>query len=229
MNNRPGWSCRCSLRPCSRTVRTRDQVIAADLYKNRTRAEKSGVPPLVLQHMKPWMAAVTLTAPALKAAGFDTGLGVDSISSNGPRTGRPGATGARDRGLSVRSPRSDVAGDPGSDAAVVDRRSRNEVANVKDIAEAWSRGDTATIEKLLLGALHESPELYERLLAEHNRNGYRVEACIKQQAGCFVVVGAAHLVGPHICRPAGEKGAIPSSSSKIFSTSRARQTPDLGD
>ena len=48
-----------------------------------------------------------------------------------------------------------------------------------------------------LGALVESPELYERLLVERNRNWVEpVEACIKEKTACFVVVGAAHLVGP---------------------------------
>jgi hypothetical protein len=39
--------------------------------------------------------------------------------------------------------------------------------------------------------------LYQRLLVERNHNWVaHVETCLKQNAGCFVVVGAAHLVGP---------------------------------
>jgi hypothetical protein len=41
------------------------------------------------------------------------------------------------------------------------------------------------------------PELYQRLLIERNTNWIpQVESCIRQNAGCFIVVGAAHLVGP---------------------------------
>ena len=36
-----------------------------------------GVPLALLQRMKPWMAAVTLTTAALTRAGFDSGLGID--------------------------------------------------------------------------------------------------------------------------------------------------------
>ena len=45
--------------------------------------------------------------------------------------------------------------------------------------------------------MKDSPELYQRMLVERNQNWIpHVEACLKQNAGCFVVVGAAHLVGP---------------------------------
>ena len=48
-----------------------------------------------------------------------------------------------------------------------------------------------------MASLERSPELYERLLVERNRNWVApVEACLKQKTACFVVVGAAHLVGP---------------------------------
>ena len=68
---------------------------------------------------------------------------------------------------------------------------------MKVIADAWASGDTSAIEKLLLGALVESPDLYQRLLVERNRNWVEpVEACLKEKTACFVVVGAAHLVGP---------------------------------
>ena len=72
-----------------------------------------------------------------------------------------------------------------------------QVGGVKEMAEAWSTGDTAAMEKLALTAFLESPELYQRLLAERNRNWIsHVDRCLQQNAGCFIVVGAAHLVGP---------------------------------
>jgi hypothetical protein len=50
---------------------------------------------------------------------------------------------------------------------------------------------------VLLPTLRSSPELYDRLLVERNANWVEsVETCVKQKTSCFVVVGAAHLVGP---------------------------------
>ena len=72
-----------------------------------------------------------------------------------------------------------------------------EVSGVKDMAQAWTFGNVAAIEKLTLASLQEAPELYQRLLVERNLNWIpHVEACIKNNSGCFIVVGAAHLVGP---------------------------------
>jgi uncharacterized protein YbaP (TraB family) len=53
------------------------------------------------------------------------------------------------------------------------------------------------MEKTNLKDLQDSPELYQRLLVERNHNWIpRVERCLKEKSACFVVVGAAHLVGP---------------------------------
>jgi uncharacterized protein YbaP (TraB family) len=69
--------------------------------------------------------------------------------------------------------------------------------NVRAIAVAWKAGDVGTLERLLVGEMREIPELYRRLLVERNQTWLpRVEDCVTRHAPCFVVVGAAHLVGP---------------------------------
>jgi len=179
--------------------RTLEQVISPQLYKRVIdRAEKAGVPALAIQLMKPWMAAVSLTEPALKAEGFKTDLGIDRhFFEKAKKTGierRPLET------VSYQIDRLDQMPMPLQEAMLrsVVADLDTQLSNVKMIADAWARGETATIERLLLGALLESPELYERLLVERNRNWVEpVEACLQQKSACFVVVGAAHLVGPH--------------------------------
>jgi uncharacterized protein YbaP (TraB family) len=72
----------------------------------------------------------------------------------------------------------------------------SQTSNVKTMADAWARGDTAELEKLLLASMKSSPELYKRMLVDRNANWVAgVETCIAQKTSCFVVVGAAHLVG----------------------------------
>ena len=179
--------------------RTLDQVVSPALYKQvAARAEKAGVPVVALQRMKPWMAAVSLTAPALKAAGFDTSLGVDKHFYDKAKS-----MGMERRGLETVAYQFDRLDQmsPALQEAMLKSVIADldtEIANVKAIAQAWSRGETSAIERLLLGAILESPELYERLLVERNRNWVApVERCMKEKSACFVVVGAAHLVGPH--------------------------------
>jgi uncharacterized protein YbaP (TraB family) len=72
-----------------------------------------------------------------------------------------------------------------------------QVANVKEVARAWAAGETGVIERELLAAFKESPDIYQRLLVERNRNWVpSIEGCLDRNERCFVVVGAAHLVGP---------------------------------
>src|SRR4030095_11284888 len=58
--------------------RTLDQVIAPELFAEvKKRAEKTGMPMMAIQRMKPWLVAITLMAPTLQAAGFKPELGID--------------------------------------------------------------------------------------------------------------------------------------------------------
>ena len=178
--------------------RTLDQLIAADLYaKVVTRAEKAGLPAVAIARMKPWMAALALTAPALVAAGFNADLGIDKHFFD-----RAKKAGMDRRALETVAFQVDRLDQMTAKEQEDMLRSTIEdldtqLTNVKTLADAWSRGETNTLEKLLLGATASSPDLYKRLLVDRNRSWIEpVESCLKQKLSCFVVVGAAHLVGP---------------------------------
>lgn len=177
--------------------RTLEQVVSPVTFAEvKRRAEKAGLPLVALQRMKPWMAAVALTTPMLTAAGFDTELGVDrhfftkAKAMGRQRWALESVAFQLDRfdQLSPALQEQMLT----STLADVD----TQIANVKKVAAAWATGDTKTIEQVLLTELRELPELYQRLLVERNRNWMpQVEGCLNQNSGCFIVVGAAHLVG----------------------------------
>lgn len=177
---------------------TLDQIVAPDVYAEvKRRAEKAGLPMMAIQRMKPWLVAITLMAPTLQAAGFKPELGVDrhfydrAKDSGMNRRALETLTYQLDR-FDQLSPKlqEDLLKTTMEDLD-------SEVAGVKEMAEAWSFGNVASMEKMTLAALQESPELYKRLLLERNMNWVpHVETCLKEKAGCFIVVGAAHLVGP---------------------------------
>ena len=61
----------------------------------------------------------------------------------------------------------------------------------------WRRGDSAALEKTLLSGFKDFQSAYVSLIVERNRNWIpQIEACLSRPSPCFVVVGAAHLVGP---------------------------------
>lgn len=179
--------------------KTLDQMIAPSTYAEvKKRAESVGLPMLALDRMKPWLVAVTLMAPTLQAAGFKPEFGVDRHYFD-----RAKGKGIKRQGLETvayQLDRFDSMPLPVQEAllkATIEDLD-TQLTSVKDMARAWASGDVAAVEKLTLTSFKESPELYQRLLVERNENWVpHVEKCLSDNAACFVVVGAAHLVGPH--------------------------------
>jgi uncharacterized protein len=174
-------------------------LIPADLNAQvMARGEKLGLPEIALQRMKPWVVAVSLIAPQLRDAGFDPSLGLDRHFFDLARE-----QGKKRRALETAAFQLDRLDQlsPALQTAMLKSALDDldtEAENLQTIATAWSTGNIVTLERLLLASLLESPELYERLLVERNRNWVApVEQCLREKTSCFVVVGAAHLVGPH--------------------------------
>lgn len=178
--------------------RTLDQIIAPELFAEVTkRAESAGLPMMAIQRMKPWLVAITMMVPTLQAAGFKPELGVDRHFFD-----RAKDSGMKRQGLETMAYQLDRfdAMSPKLQEDLLKSTLEEldtTVTSVKEMAQAWSFGNVAAIEKFTLGEMKEAPELYQRLLVERNNNWIpHVETCLKQNAGCFIVVGAAHLVGP---------------------------------
>ena len=178
--------------------RTLDQVVAPEVYAEvKKRAEQTGLPMVALQRMKPWLVAITLMAPTLQAAGFKPELGIDRHFFD-----RAKDSGMKRQALETMAFQLDQFDTLSPKLQEELLKSTmddldSEVSGVKDMAQAWTYGNVAAIEKLTLASLQEAPELYERLLVQRNLNWIpHVETCLKQNSACFIVVGAAHLVGP---------------------------------
>lgn len=179
--------------------RTLDQLIApATFAEVKRRAEKAGLPMAALQRMKPWLVAITLVVPTLQAAGFQPELGVDKHFFD--RAKRSGMKRQSLETLAYQLDRFDQMPmklqEEMLKTTLADLDSQS--GNIGTLAKAWSEGDVKGLEVLMLGAFLDSPEIYERLLVERNRNWIpTVDTCLEQKSGCFIVIGAAHLVGPH--------------------------------
>ena len=179
--------------------RTLEQLIAPATFADvKRRAEKGGLPMVALQRMKPWLAAISLMAPELQAAGFRPELGIDqhffALAKKSGMKRKALETLAYQLDRFDEMPMKLQEEVLKTTLADLDTQS----GNIAPIAKAWADGDTKALEVLMLGAFLESPEIYERLVVERNRNWIpTVDTCLEQNANCFIVVGAAHLVGPH--------------------------------
>jgi len=80
------------------------------------------------------------------------------------------------------------------------RETLQEISNFKKdlqgIIDAWKTGDTQALQKLMLEAMRDYPQLHKKLLIDRNKQW--VDKLQKLHASgktVFVVVGAAHLIG----------------------------------
>jgi uncharacterized protein len=160
------------------------------------KAAAAGLPMLLLDRMKPWLVAITLMAPDLKAAGFDQAYGLDRHFYD-----RAKADGRPVQGLETLAYQLDRMNGLSMDVqvemlqALLDDAD-TQMKSVRQLVTAWRTGDVTTMERLLLTELREAPEVYQRLLVERNQNWVPTIAGCKAVAPCLVVVGGAHLVGP---------------------------------
>jgi uncharacterized protein YbaP (TraB family) len=176
---------------------TLDQLVSAATFAEvKKRAGEYGMPMAAVQRMKPWLVAITLMAPTLQAAGFKPEFGIDKHFFD--RAKEKGLKRQALETLAYQIDRFDQMSPKLQEEMLIATIEDldTQVSGVKEMVRAWTSGDIGTMEKLTLTAFVQSPELYQRLLLERNQNWLPlVERCLSDNAGCFVVVGAAHLVG----------------------------------
>ena len=175
-----------------------EKVVSPATFAEVTRRVAGlGLPIEPLTRFKPWSLALTLAAMEWQKAGFDAELGLDKHFYDLARSGAKQVQGletaeyqiSRFDGLSMEQQERLLA-DTLKDADT-------EMANVRALAGAWKAGDAPTVERFVLEDLQQDPEMYQRLLVERNRNWMpKIEALFNRSGHAFIVVGAAHLVGP---------------------------------
>jgi uncharacterized protein len=175
-----------------------DTVVSAATYALVTkRVSALGMPIEPLKRFKPWMLAMTLEALEWQKAGFDATLGLDRHFYD-----RAKVDGKRVQGLETADFQLSIF-----DQMTKDEQDRmlaeslkdldREQASVVTLTNAWKAGDVATVERIVLDDVKGDPVMYGRLLVNRNRNWLpTLDALLNRTGRAFVVVGAAHLVGP---------------------------------
>ena len=171
--------------------------LSPETYKALTTwAGTVGLPMAAIEQLKPWMVSLTLQTMALQKIGFDPEFGIDKhFSDAAKKAGTPFLaleTAAEQIDFLDRlSPRTqDMMLREGMESLDA------ELAEIKALVNAWRTGNAAAVERVALESLKDAPEVYQSLLADRNKRWMPViETCV-QTRRCFIVVGAAHLVGP---------------------------------
>jgi uncharacterized protein YbaP (TraB family) len=180
-----------------RDGQTLQQNVSQETYQlAEQRASKLGIDMKVMAPMKPWFVALTLAAIKFQQIGLDPNLGVDHyLAERAKRSGKSTSgletlefqIGLLDQ-LSKRDQES-LLRETVVELDLLD-------TNINQIVQAWLKGDSDSLEALLLAGMKEYPEVHEKIIVDRNRRWVpQIEKIFAQGDGGMVVVGAAHLIG----------------------------------
>jgi uncharacterized protein YbaP (TraB family) len=156
-----------------------------------------GMPIEPMKQFKPWLLSLTLQGLEWQKAGFDADLGLDKHFFD-----RAVGEGKKVQGLETLAfqlSRFDEMSMEMQDHLLSETLKELETtkSSFTRMADAWKTGDVSAIERLVLKDLKSEPQMYDRLLIERNRTWLpKIEALFSRPKATFLVVGAAHLVGP---------------------------------
>lgn len=149
--------------------------------------------------MRPWLAGLMLPMIELQKTGFDPKLGIDQhFLDEAVASGKPtGECESADFQLKLISSFSDELQDRLLESSLLDAEDLQ--TDVAEMMRAWKTGDAEAMDEVAGKDEKEHPELkevMEKLLYDRNiAMSDKIEEYLKSGKECFMVVGAAHLVG----------------------------------
>lgn len=159
-------------------------------------AQSVGLPVALIEQMRPWYVALSLSVQAMVAQGFNPAEGVETELVAEAR-----AAGKTFAYLETAAEQIEVfAGlDPEHEKTFLLKtieEIQSDMEQAVRLEEAWLTGDTATLSAMINDVLAEDAVLYERLLVARNRNWVAaIEGYMADPRSYILVVGAGHLVG----------------------------------
>jgi uncharacterized protein YbaP (TraB family) len=183
------------LLPAGQTI---DMVVSPATYALvATRTQSLGLPLEPLRRFKPWMLALTVVALEWQKAGFDDAYGLDRHFFDLAKADGKPIQGFESADFQLGLLDGLSPADQDRMLAESLKESETELGSVVTLATAWKNGDAPTIERIVLTDMKSDPVMYRRLLVDRNRTWLPAfETLLSRKARPFVVVGAAHLVGP---------------------------------
>jgi len=176
---------------------TLENVLSPEIYKAFMKhAEESGMPAMMVERMKPAMAAITLEVFELLKMGLNPQNGVDKhfypLAQSAGKEIVPLET--VDFQLDL------VTGFSKEEGELLMKSTLKEIDNVKtefgELVRAWREGDADKLQKLMNEAMSDSPAIYKRMLTDRNHNWIpKIEELVRGNKNAIIIVGAGHLVG----------------------------------
>jgi uncharacterized protein YbaP (TraB family) len=160
------------------------------------RAKETGLDASILNRLKPWLVALTVTGLKLNKLGLDPNYGVDRYFVDKAKKSGKGISGletveeqlALFDGMS-RDTQESLLLQALKDLETIEKE-------LDQLLQAWSLCDQKVLETLLLGSFKEYPDVYTRAISDRNRRWLpKIESLLDRKGKTMLIVGAGHLVG----------------------------------
>ena len=158
--------------------------------------EKTSFPAGMFQRMKPWMAAVTITALAMTEAGYLPSAGIDAYFSR-----RAEEAGKERIALETVEFQVGLFADLTAEQSLAFLRYtlvdlETVVPELDKLLAHWRAGNVAAVEALMGEGFDDFPELLDKMVTDRNHAWMSpIEELLAGDSDAMVVVGALHLVG----------------------------------
>ena len=158
--------------------------------------ERTDIPAAMFRRMKPWMAAVTITALAMTDAGYLPSAGVDAYFSR-----RADEAGKERIALETVEFQVGLFADLTAEQSLAFLRYtlvdlKTVIPELDELSAHWRAGRVEAVEALMAEGFAEFPELLEKMVTDRNLAWMSpIEELLAGDSDTMVVVGALHLVG----------------------------------
>ncbi len=158
--------------------------------------ERTALPAAMFRRMKPWMAALTITALAMTDAGYQPSAGVDAYFSR-----RADESGKERIALETVEFQVSLFADLTAEQSLAFLRYtlvdlKTVIPELDELSAHWRAGRVEAVEALMAEGFDEFPELLEKMVTDRNLAWMPpIEGLLAGDSDTMVVVGSLHLVG----------------------------------
>jgi uncharacterized protein len=174
-----------------------EQAPGAETFgRVQAEARELGFDAALLQRMRPWLAALTLTQLQLAKLGWSPQAGVEQRFVKLAATDRKEIQGLETLPAQI-SLLASLSDDLQRQFILYTVDDADALAHeVEQLTRAWRNGDDKALEALFDEGFRKYPKLYEPLTVVRNRAWIgSIEPLLEQRDDYLIIVGAAHLVG----------------------------------
>ncbi|MGA9856120.1 MAG: TraB/GumN family protein [Gammaproteobacteria bacterium] len=171
--------------------------LSPDVYQKVTdSAHKLGIDMQRLDRLRPWLGSIAILDMQLKQAGYSASAGVDHHFADEAQMSGKGIIGLETPRFQLRL-LADLPAKVQQDMLLQTLDQAMDFnREMQQLIDAWEKGDTAALEKILNHDFGDYPLAYKLLIADRNRAWMpRLQRLMRSGRQYFVVVGALHMVG----------------------------------